>query len=326
MLDMVGTLRIEWLDQAVANWLQFGLSTPVVFWCGWPFFQRAGVSLKHRSLNMFSLVAVGVSVAYCYSVLVTLAPHLVPTISYDHGSAAVYFESAAVIITLVLLGQFVELKARNQTGNAIKGLLALIPNTARLIRDSSETTEVDIQSIIPGDILQILPGNKIPVDAIVVSGESTIDESMLTGEAFPTSKQKGDKVTAGTVNQSGALIVKADRVGRDTLLAQIISMVATAQRSQAPVQRLVDKIAAYFVPAVFVIAIITFFVWLWLGPQHTLPMALMNAVAVLIIACPCSLGLATPMSVMVTTGQGAAVGILIKTLNHWKNYLKLRFL
>lgn len=313
MLDMQGTLKLPGLGDRGANWLQFALSTPVVFWCGWPFFQRAWISLKNRKLNMFTLVVVGVSVAYGYSVIATVAPHLMPVMgSGHHGAGAVYFESAAVITTLVLLGQYLEQKARSRTGSAIKGLLALTPKTALLIRPDGETDEVDIANITPGDTLQIRPGVKIAVDAIIIEGESTVDESMLTGEPLHVLKQPGDKVTAGTVNQTGALVVKAEKVGKDTLLAQIVEMVASAQRSQTPVQNLVDRIATYFVPVVFIIAITTFVAWLSLAPPPALPFALMTAVAVLIIACPCALGLATPMSVMVATGLGAANGVLIK--------------
>jgi len=326
MLDMNGSLRLPWFGASGSSWLQLALSTPVVFWCGWPFFQRAWASVKNRSLNMFSLVVMGVSVAYWYSVIVMLVPHMMHLSRDTHGAGAVYFESAAVVTTLVLLGQYLELKARNQTGSAIKGLLELTPDIVFLVGDDGTTSQVDIASVKPGDALQVRPGEKIAVDAIVTKGESSVDESMLTGEPAPVLKRQGDKVTAGTVNQTGALIVKAEKVGKDTLLAHIIDMVAAAQRSQAPVQLLVDQIASYFVPVVFVIAALTFFAWLWLGPQPTLPFALMNAVAVLIIACPCALGLATPMSVMVATGKGAASGVLIKNAESLQKLSKAEYL
>lgn len=312
MLGMSETLllKISWLGSSDLSWLQLIFSTPVVFWCGWPFFQRAWASVKNRSPNMFTLVVVGVSVAFAYSAVATIAPYLVPGATDDHG-VNLYFESASVITTLVLLGQYIEQKARSHTGSAIKALFALTPKTTLLIMPNGETVEVDIADIGRGDSIQIRPGDRVPVDAVVIEGESTIDESMLTGEPVPIAKRQGDKVSAGTVNRTGALIVRAEEIGKDTLLAHIIELVATAQRSQAPVQRLVDHIAAYFVPSVFAVAGITFMFWLWLGHQ-SFSFALMSAVAVLIIACPCALGLATPMSVMVVSGTGAGHGVLVK--------------
>jgi Cu+-exporting ATPase len=283
-------------------WIELALATPVVLWAGWPFFVRAWQSLVSRNLNMFTLIGLGVGVAYVYSVFAA---------AFGDG-LEVYFESAAVIVTLVLLGQVLELKARGRTGAAIKALLGLAPKTARLIAHDGTETDVPLDQVGVGDVLRVRPGEKVPVDGVVVEGASAVDESMLTGEPLPVEKKTGDKVTGATVNGNGSLIVKAERVGSETLLSQIVRMVSDAQRSRAPIQKLADRVAAYFVPAVAGIAAVTFFVWAMWGPQPRLTHALVNAVAVLIIACPCALGLATPMSIMVAMGKGATMGVLFK--------------
>ena len=293
-------------------WIQFVLASPVVLWGGWPFFVRGWQSLVNRSLNMFTLIALGVAVSYVFSVIATLVPEIFPHSFRGHGDAVpVYFEAAAVITTLVLLGQVLELKARSRTGTAIKGLLGLAPKTARRIRDGREE-DVPLEEVVPGDLLRVRPGEKIPVDGAVVEGSSAVDESMVSGEPIPVAKRSGDGVIGGTVNGTGALMMRAERVGSETLLAQIVQMVAEAQRSRAPIQRLADKVAAYFVPAVIVVSISTFIIWALIGPEPRLAYAVINAVAVLIIACPCALGLATPMSIMVATGKGANTGVLFK--------------
>ncbi len=295
------------------SWLQLVLATPVVLWGGWPFFQRGWVSIVTRRLNMFTLIALGTGVAYLYSVVATLAPWAFPeSFRGDGGRVAVYFEAAAVIITLVLLGQVLELRARSRTSSAIKALLGLAPKTARRVREDGVEEDVALDAVQPGDRLRVRPGEKVPVDGVLSQGASSIDESMVTGEAIPVSKRGGDRVTGGTINGTGSFVMVAERVGADTLLAQIVRMVSEAQRSRAPIQRLTDVVAAWFVPAVVAIAVVTFLVWLGLGPEPALTYALINAVAVLIIACPCALGLATPMSIMVGTGRGATAGVLIK--------------
>ena len=294
-------------------WAQFALATPVVLWGGWPFFQRGWASLVNRSLNMFSLIAIGVGTAYGYSVVATLFPDLFPHAFRGHsGEVAVYFEAAAVITTLVLLGQVLELRARSQTSSAIKALLGLAPKTARRLRDDGGEEDIPLERVQPGDRLRIRPGEKVPVDGIVLEGTSAVDESMITGEPMPVEKVQGGRVTGGTVNGTGALVMRAERVGSETLLAQIVRMVSEAQRTRAPIQRLADTISGYFVPAVVLIAVLTFVVWALTGPEPRLAYALVNAVAVLIIACPCALGLATPMSIMVGTGRGATAGVLVK--------------
>ena len=285
----------------------------MVLWGGWPFFQRGWRSLVNRSLNMFTLIALGVGVAYGYSIVAVLFPALFPAAFRDaHGEVAVYFEAAAVIVTLVLLGQVLELRARQRTGAAIKALLGLAPKTARRIDADGNEEDVPLDRIQPGDRLRVRPGEKIPVDGLVREGRGSVDESMVTGEPIPVEKNPGDKVIGATVNGTGSLIVEAQRVGADTLLAQIVHMVAQAQRSRAPIQKLADQVAGYFVPAVVAIALITLVVWALFGPPPALTHAIINAVAVLIIACPCALGLATPMSVMTATGKGATVGVLFK--------------
>jgi len=295
------------------QWLEFVLATPVVWWGGWPFFQRGWASVIHRSLNMFTLIALGVGVAWIYSVAGTFFPQIFPLLMRDENDAvAVYFEAAAVITALVLLGQVLELQARSQTSSAIKMLLGLAPKTARLHHADGSDTDIPLEQVRPGDILRVRPGEKVPVDGVVLEGASSIDESMVTGESIPVEKVVDMPLIGATINGSGSLLMRAERVGRNTLLAQIVEMVSAAQRSRAPIQRLVDKVAGYFVPAVVLTAIITFALWWQWGPEPRLAHAVVNAVAVLIIACPCALGLATPMSIMVGTGRGATSGILIK--------------
>ena len=289
------------------------LATPVALWAGWPFFERGWASLKSRNLNMFTLIAMGVGVAWAYSVVATVAPSLFPAaFRGDHGAVAVYFEAAAVITTLVLLGQVLELRAREQTGGAIRALLDLTPKTARLVRADSADDEVALDAVNIGDMLRVRPGEKVPVDGQIVEGRSAVDESMLTGESMPVGKSAGDKVIGGTLNQSGAFVMRADRIGRDTVLAQIVQMVAQAQRSRAPIQRLADQVSGWFVPLVIAVAALAFAAWAIWGPEPRLAYGLLAAVSVLIIACPCALGLATPMSIMVGIGRGAQAGVLIK--------------
>ena len=289
------------------------LATPVVLWAGAPFFVRGWTSLVTRSLNMFTLVALGTGVAYVYSVLAVLFPAMLPQGFRGHGGGVdVYFEAAAVITVLVLLGQVLELRARSRTSSAIKALLGLAPKTARVVRAEGREEDVPLEKVIPGDRLRVRPGEKVPVDGVVEEGTSAVDESMVTGEPIPAEKTAGDRVTGGTLNGTGGLVMRADRVGADTLLAQIVRMVTDAQRSRAPIQRLADVVASYFVPGVVAAAVLTFVIWALVGPEPRLAYALLNAVAVLIIACPCALGLATPMSIMVGTGRGATVGVLIK--------------
>jgi len=293
--------------------LQMALATPVVLWCGWPFFVRAWQSIANRSLNMFTLIGLGVGVAYVYSVAATLLPDLLPHSFRGHnGAVPVYFEAAAVITTLVLLGQVLELKARSQTGAAIKALLGLAPATARRINPDGSEEDVPLEVIKPDDLLRIRPGEKVPVDGIVTEGSSSVDESMVTGEPVPVEKTANDPLIGATINGTGTLVMRAEKVGSETLLAQIVQMVSEAQRSRAPIQRLADLVAAYFVPIVIAIAIVTFVAWIIWGPEPRFASALVNAVAVLIIACPCALGLATPMSIMVATGKGAQNGLLFR--------------
>ncbi|HKP14328.1 MAG TPA: heavy metal translocating P-type ATPase [Blastocatellia bacterium] len=295
------------------KYIQLALASPVVLWGGWPFFQRGWASVVNRSLNMFTLIAVGTGVAYLYSIVATFAPGLFPASFRGHGGeVGLYYEVSAVIITLVLLGQVLELRARSQTGGAIRALLGLAPKTARRILENGTEEEVPLAAIQAGDRLRVRPGEKVPVDGIILEGNSSVDESMVTGEPIPVEKSQGDKVTGATVNGTGSFIMRAERVGSETLLAQIVRMVSEAQRSRAPIQRLADVVASYFVPAVIVVAVVTFIVWSVIGPEPRMAHALVNAVAVLIIACPCALGLATPMSIMVGVGRGAAAGVLIK--------------
>jgi P-type Cu+ transporter len=305
------------LQQAISigalTWIQLALATPVVLWGGWPFFVRAWQSLVNRSLNMFTLIGLGVTVAYVYSVVATIFPDIFPHSFRGHGGAVpVYFEAAAVITTLVLLGQVLELKARGQTSAAIKSLLGLAPKTARKVREDGTEEDVPLEEVKVGDRLRVRPGEKIPVDGIILEGTSTVDESMISGEPIPVVKGPGDRVIGATVNGTRTFVMRAERVGSETLLAQIVQMVAEAQRSRAPIQRLADRVSAYFVPAVILIAVATFVVWAVVGPEPRMAYALINAVAVLIIACPCALGLATPMSIMVATGKGAQMGVLFR--------------
>ncbi len=294
------------------KWFELVLATPVVLWGGWPFFVRGWQSVVTRNLNMFTLIAMGTGVAYVYSVVASLFPEIFPiSFKSETGAVAVYFEAAAVIVTLVLLGQVLELKARSQTGAAIKALLGLAPKTARRVRDGIEE-DVPLEQVHPGDLLRVRPGEKVPVDGVVVEGTSSIDESMVSGEPIPVMKKEGDHIIGATVNGTGSVIMKAEKVGADTLLAQIVQMVAEAQRSRAPIQKLADTVAAYFVQVVLAVAILTFVVWSLWGPEPAMAIALINAVAVLIIACPCALGLATPMSIMVAAGKGASAGVLFK--------------
>jgi Cu+-exporting ATPase len=302
-----------WINPAVSQWAEFALATPVVLWCAWPFFVRGVRSVRTLRPNMWTLISIGVSLAYLYSVVATAAPGLFPEALRDEaGRVAVYFEAAAVIVALVLLGQVLELRARRRTGGAIRELLQLAPPTARRIREDSSDEEVGVDELATGDRVRVRPGDKIPIDGEVVEGRSTVDESMLTGEPVPVEKTTGDEVTGGTLNKSGSFVMTVSRIGSETTLAQIIQMVAEAQRSRAPIQRLADAVAAWFVPAVVLIAIIAFVVWLLVGPSPSFSYALVAAVSVLIIACPCALGLATPMSIMVAAGQGAKHGVLIK--------------
>ena len=299
----------EWLS----NWIQLALATPVALWAAWPFFERGWASLKNRSLNMFTLIAMGVGVAWAYSVVATVAPGLFPSaFQGEHGAVAVYFEAAAVITTLVLLGQVLELRAREQTGGAIRALLDLAPKTARLVRAGGADEEVALDAVKIGDALRVRPGEKVPMDGQIIEGRSAVDESMLTGESMPVGKSAGDRVIGGTMNQSGAFVMRADKIGRDTVLAQIVQMVAQAQRSRAPIQRLADQVSGWFVPLVIAVAIAAFLAWAIWGPEPRMAYGLVAAVSVLIIACPCALGLATPMSIMVGVGRGAQAGVLIK--------------
>ncbi len=295
-----------------STWVQFLLATPVVLWGGWPFFVRGWQSLRTLNLNMFTLIAMGTGVAWMYSVVATLAPGIFPAAFREDGTVAVYFEAAAVITVLVLLGQVLELRARERTSGAIKALLDLAPKTARRISADSSDEEIPLDLVAVGDRLRVRPGEKIPVDGIVEDGRSAIDESMVTGESMPVTKAVGDYVIGGTLNQSGALVMGAKKVGRDTMLARIVQMVAQAQRSRAPIQRLADQVAGWFVPAVLLMAFVAFAIWAIWGPEPRLAHGLIVAVAVLIIACPCALGLATPMSIMVGIGRGAGLGVLIK--------------
>jgi Cu+-exporting ATPase len=294
-------------------WVQLALATPVVLWGGLPFFQRGWSSLVNRSFNMFTLVATGTGTAYIYSVVAALMPDIFPVSFHGHGGTVpVYFEAAAVITTLVLLGQVLEVRARNKTGSAIRALLGLTPTTALVLREDGSEENLPLEQVIPGDRLRVRPGEKVPVDGILLEGASYLDESMITGEPIPVEKAAGSRVTGGTLNGIGSFVMRAERVGSETLLSQIVRMVSEAQRSRAPIQRLADRVSSYFVPAVILAAVITFIVWSIAGPEPRLTFALVNAVAVLIIACPCALGLATPMSIMVGTGRGATVGILIR--------------
>jgi P-type Cu+ transporter len=301
------------IDPTLSNWIQFVFATPVVLWAGWPFLVRGWQSLATRNLNMFTLIAMGTGVAYLYSLVGTIAPRSFPDTFRGHdGAVAVYFEAASVITVLVLLGQMLELRAREATSGAIKALLRLAPKTARRVDDDGADHEVKIDALRAGDKLRVRPGEKVPVDGVIIEGRSALDESLVTGESMPVTKEAGAKVIGGTLNQSGGFVMRADKVGRDTLLSQIVQMVADAQRSRAPIQRLADQVASWFVPMVIAVALAAFAAWAIFGPEPRIPFGLVAAVSVLIIACPCALGLATPMSIMVGVGRGARAGVLIK--------------
>lgn len=313
MVSMVGEmLGIEFVPHAWNPWVQFVLSTPIVLWAGLPFFERGWASIRRRSLNMFTLVSIGVGAAYAYSVVATIAPQLFPSSLHMHAMVPVYYEAAGVVVTLVLLGQVLELRARGATGRALRVLMRLTPKTARRLSADGSAMEIAISDVVPGDKLRIRPGEAIPVDGSVIEGRSAVDESMLTGEPAPVFKELGSSVTGGTINTTGSLVMRAQAVGSDTVLARIVNMVAEAQRSRAPIQAIADRVSGWFVPLVVAIAAITFFIWNLAGPEPRFGHALLNAMAVLIIACPCALGLATPMSIMVSTGRGARAGVLIK--------------
>src|SRR5580704_15440775 len=303
----------HFLTMRAMGWVELALATPVVLWGGWPFFERGWASVVNRSLNMFTLIALGTGTAFLYSLVAVLFPQLLPaTLRGAKGEVPVYFEAAAAITTLVLLGQVLELRARGRTSAAIRSLLRLAPKSARLVRADGTELDVPLGHIQVGDMLRVRPGEKVPVDGVVTEGESSVDESLMTGEPIPVEKSPGQKVIGGTINGTGSFVMRTERVGKETLLAQIVRMVSEAQRSRAPVQKLADRVAGFFVPAVVLIAVLTFVVWAVVGPQPRMAHALLNAVAVLIIACPCALGLATPMAIMVGTGRGAQAGILIK--------------
>ena len=321
-LAMLGE-RLHLMDMATQSWVELVLSLPIVLWAGWPFFSRGWLSVVNRSPNMWTLIGLGTGAAFIYSVVATVAPEVFPASFMSMGRVGVYFEAAAVIISLTLLGQVLELKARSQTSAAIKSLLGLAPKTARRINADGSEEDVPLSHVHVGDLLRIRPGEKVPVDGIVHEGSSSIDESMLTGEPLPVSKRVGDKVIGATLNTSGALIMRSERIGSDTVLSQIVQMVAQAQRSKAPMQRMADVVAGYFVMAVVAIAVTTLLVWGFFGPQPTWVYGLINAVAVLIIACPCALGLATPMSIMVATGRGATQGVLFRDAAAIENLRKV---
>jgi Cu+-exporting ATPase len=303
--------RQPWMDSDVSRWTQFAFATAVVFWAGWPLLHRGWRSVVTRNLNMFTLITIGVGAAFLLSAVAMLMPGLFPPTMQHMGKVPIYFESAAVIIVLVLLGQVLELRARSRTGSAIKALLNLAPPTARQVATGGDH-KVPLDQVKVGDWLRVVPGDKVPVDGVIVEGHSSVEESMVTGEPLPIEKAVGDKVTGGTVNGPGGFVMRAERVGSDTLLGQIVHMVADAQRSRAPIQGLADKVAGFFVPVVLAASVLTFALWMWLGPEPRLSHAIVNAVAVLIIACPCALGLATPMSIMVGVGRGAQEGVLVK--------------
>jgi Cu+-exporting ATPase len=303
--------RLPWVNSGASRWIQFALATPVVWWAGWPLLDRGWRSIVTRQLNMFTLISIGVGAAFIFSAVAMLMPGIFPPTMQHEGKVAIYFESAAVIVVLVLLGQVLELRARSRTGSAIKALLNLAPPMARQVAAGGDH-EVPLEQVKVGDWLRVVPGDKVPVDGAVVEGHSSVEESMITGEPLPVEKTVGDKVTAGTVNGSGSFVMRAERIGSDTLLGQIVNMVGEAQHSRAPIQGLADKVAGIFVPVVLAVSALTFVLWMWLGPEPKLAHAIVCAVAVLIIACPCALGLATPMSIMVGVGRGAQEGVLVK--------------
>src|SRR5208337_2118070 len=312
------------LPAGISNWIQLALATPVVLWAGWPFFVRAWASLVSRNLNMFTLIAMGTGVAWAHSVVATVAPGLFPPAFRGmDGAVAIYFEAAAAITVLVLLGQILELRAREQTGGAIRALLDLAPKTARRIRADNTDEEIGLDAVAVGDRLRVRPGEKVPVDGELIEGRSSVDESMVTGESMPVVKAAGAKLIGGTINGAGSFVMRADKVGSDTMLAQIVQMVAQAQRSRAPIQRLADRVSGWFVPLVMAIAVIAFAAWSIWGPEPRFTYALVAAVSVLIIACPCALGLATPMSIMVGVGRGAQSGVLIKNAEALERFEKV---
>ena len=312
VLEMGGHLMRLPISESLSNWIQLVLVTPVVLWAGWPFFVRGWHSILNRSLNMFTLIAMGIGIAWVYSVIATVAPQVFPTAFRMGGSVAVYFEAASVITVLVLLGQMLELRAREHTSGAIRALLDLAPKTARRLKEDGSEEEVAIDAIVVGDRLRVRPGEKVPVDGELVEGHSSLDESMVTGESMPVTKRQGSKLIAATINQTGSFVMRAEKVGRDTLLSQIVQMVASAQRSRAPIQRLADQVAGWFVPVVILAALAAFAAWAVFGPEPRFASGFIAAVTVLIIACPCALGLATPMAIMVGVGRGAGMGVLIK--------------
>ena len=324
MGPMVGLPFREWLGERTAAWTELVLATPVVLWAAIPFFHRGYESIVNRSPNMWTLISIGVGTAYVYSVVATLFPDIFPHQFRGHGgSVPVYFEAAAVIVALVFLGQVLELKARERTGSAIRALLDLAPKTARRIADDGTETDVPLEDVKAGDRLRVRPGDSVPVDGVVLEGRSSVDESMITGEPLPVEKTEGDLVTGGTLNKNGTLVIRAEKVGADTMLSRIVEMVAKAQRSRAPIQRLADRVSFYFVPTVVLIAIIAFVVWALFGPDPSMVYAIVSAVSVLIIACPCALGLATPMSIMTATGRGAQAGVLIKDAEALERFAKV---
>ena len=324
MGEYVGLAVRGWTGEYLAAWIELILATPVILWAGWPFLVRGYKSFKTMNLNMFSLIGMGVLAAYLFSVVAVLFPQIFPAgFRTADGTVGVYFEAGAVIVVLVLLGQILELRARERTGSAIRALLDLAAKTARVIRPNGTEEEIPLEEVVLGDRLRVRPGDKVPVDGTVVDGRSSIDESMLTGEPIPVEKTPGDKVTGATINKNGSLVIEAKRVGKDTMLSQIVEMVANAQRSRAPIQKLADAVAGYFVPAVIAVAVIAFISWAIFGPEPALAYALVSAVAVLIIACPCALGLATPMSIMTATGRGAQAGVLIKNAEALERFAKV---
>ncbi|MEW4491062.1 heavy metal translocating P-type ATPase [Thalassoglobus sp. JC818] len=326
MGEMIGIPIHSWISVSTSHWLQLILATPVFFWCGWPFLVRGIRSLKTANLNMFTLIGMGTAAAYFFSIIAMLFPDFIPESFLTHGNVPVYFEAATMIIALVLLGQMLELRARKQTSGAIRELMSLSPDTARVVRDGNEQT-IPLEQVVEGDKIRIVPGDKIPVDGSVVSGQSTVDESMITGEPIPVRKQTGDNAIGGTVNQTGSFEMVAEKVGNETTLSRIVEMVANAQRSRAPIQKLADTVSSYFVPAVILVSILTFIVWSIFGPAETrFAYAFVNAVAVLVIACPCALGLATPMSIMVGVGRGAKEGVLIKDAESLETLEKIDYL
>ena len=320
----IGPVLHAWVAKPTANWIELGFATPVVLWSGWPFFQRGWTSIVTRNLNMFTLIALGVGAGYAFSVVATVAPGIFPAaFRAADGSVGVYFEAAAVIVVLVLLGQVMELRAREKTGSALRALLDLAPATARRVASDGTDAEVTLDQVLAGDRLRVRPGDKVPVDGEVLDGRSSIDESMVTGEPIPVEKAAGEKVIGGTLNQTGSFVMRAEHVGSETMLSQIVQMVAEAQRSRAPIQRIADVVAGYFVPAVVAIAVVAFIVWGIWGPAPAMAYALVVAVSVLIIACPCALGLATPMSIMTGTGRGAQAGVLIKNAEALERFEKV---